>query len=225
MRLSLNHPRNNNKPYSFVWYITTMDVNHPFTKLSIQKIKKFSKQKIECILVPKRCKKESDKRSIDGIKIRYIDTFQQRTEGEIRQGNWKWRECHGMSVNEEHAKLIGYGVNIFPSLVIDSDIFILNDTIDTFVFNNHKDKQLNRSCFLYLQTIDYVHTWYTSPKSKVVGKKGLRAEKNLPFVHFGGIFFKERLNTREDIISSLKEIPDISVEIKKLKADLRNILS
>jgi hypothetical protein len=206
----------------FRWYITSMHPEHPMTRLCVKCLREHSKQKIEAILVPVR-KTHNGRKShanaidiqiLDDIPIKYVDTQQDRLFDETRAGTRKVRSL-GISINEEHARLIGYGVNTFPCCVIDSDVIVYNNTIDTFI-NVHRTK-LSRSICLFFETLDEIWSWHNRSKENTLPEmkpRVWRANKNVPFVHTGGVFFKMRSTT---IIEHLNEIPDVSTEVTEIK--------
>jgi hypothetical protein len=173
------HKTSNTNKQSFRWYITTiLPLDDPFIKFCVSSIRRNSKNKIESILIPQRVKKLYTDKQFLGIPLSFIDTQQNRPSG-IDRGTFRINQS-AKNMDEEHARLLGFGITKFPAVVVDADVLICDKRIDEYI-----TKELNfiTSCLLYFPTPKSIWTWSGSKRTSV---KYFQTGNNIPFVHFSG---------------------------------------
>jgi len=181
----------------FNWYITTLALNDPITIICIDCLRKFSKQKIVGILIPKYYNLELESiTSFMNIPVYYVDTTikcvsSRKTAGRIKTN----RNGTILSVNEEHFRLIGHGVKKFPACVIDADVWAVDNQIDNFILSKSNGCLSHRSSTLFLKEEKNLWTWDKVSHSAQFDKDLYRSFKfdyQIPFIHILSSFFKKK---------------------------------
>jgi hypothetical protein len=184
--MGIRYLRNMDTNMNFDWYITSLNPEDVFLEVCIENIKRFSKNPIKKVLIPSRL--GFTQTTTFGVDVEYVDTSKTGIARREREGK-KWVGINGekVSINEEHRRLIGHGVETFPCCVIDADVWLISNEIDKYV--EHTELSGN-SCFLNFKDGSRLWGWDRLPK---ILEKHHRFNESIPFVHVSGHNF---LNAR-----------------------------
>jgi len=179
----------------FNWYITTLKLNDPITIICIDCLRKFSKQPISGILIPKYYDTSVEHiKKFMGIPVFYIDTTIQGENNRQHQGSvLVKRNDKIIGVDEEHFRLIGHGVKKFPCCIIDADVWVIDNNIDEFILSKSNGCLSHRSSTLFLHNQEDVWIWDLEGSPFDLDLyRSFKFEKNIPFIHILSSFFRRK---------------------------------
>jgi len=178
----------------FGWYVTTLRLDDMVLNVCLDMLKTNSSQNIHGILIPLHEFVDRNMPLVDeyrDVPVTYVDTTKKGLKARNNPGrSWVKRNKKILRINEEHYRLLGHGVQRFPSCIIDADMWMIDNTIDSFIWSKRDGCLKHRSSCLYLHTSDEKWTWDMNLNCYDEDiKKSFKYSKDVPFVHILSAMF------------------------------------